>query len=98
MIANEMNRTSKLLGGNQGESRRLGYERVLRLTDLTIAQDVRPTLRRELLRWRDLSAQLYIADNAQPDEHRSAFRALLLLHPVTARQIPFLLGPGASDA
>jgi len=31
MIGNEMNRTSKLLADSAPESRRLGYERVLRL-------------------------------------------------------------------
>jgi hypothetical protein len=44
-----------------------------------------------MLRWRDLIAALYMADTAQPDQHRSAFRVLLLSRPVAAQQIPLLL-------
>ena len=91
MIANEMNRTSKRLADPGSESRRLGYERVLRLTDLTLAAGVRPALRRELLRWRDLAGVLYVAHTADAVAHRAALRALLQLHPVAARQIPVLL-------
>jgi hypothetical protein len=49
MIANEMNRTTRVLADEDPGSRRRGYERVLRLTDLTIATGSRPALRRELL-------------------------------------------------
>jgi hypothetical protein len=91
MIANEMNRTSKRLGDPEPRSRRLGYERVLRLTDLTLAARVRPALRRELLRWRDLAGVLYLTDTADAPAHHAAFRALLQLHPAAARQIPVLL-------
>lgn len=89
MIANEMNRAGKLFG--PGNEERLGnaYERVLNLTDLTVRVNARRSLRRELLRWRDLVAQLYLA--AEPQAHRTAFRALLLLNPEAAKQIPFLL-------
>jgi len=92
MIGNEMNRTSKLLADDMTESRRLGYERVLRLTDLTIASANRSAFRREVLRWRDLAARLFISSDPEPDAHRSALRALLLMHPVAARQIPLLSG------
>jgi hypothetical protein len=91
MIGNEMNRISRLLADDAAASRKLGYERILRLTDLTVVQDVRPAFRRELLRWRDLAAQLYVAEKPDPDAHRSVFRTLLLLHPESARQIPLLL-------
>ena len=46
----------------------------------------------ELLRWRDLIAELYIAGHGNPTAHRAAFRALLQLRPHAARQIPLLLG------
>jgi hypothetical protein len=91
MIGNEMNRTSKRLAAPSPEPRRLGYERVLRLTDLTLEAGVRPGLRRELLRWRGLAAALYVAEAADVAAHRAAFRALLQLHPTSASQIPFLL-------
>ena len=98
MIANEMNRTSRALGAADPAARRRGYERVLRLTDLTIATRPRPALRRELLRWRDLAAALFVADEARPDRHRAAFRALLQLRPAAAAQIPLLLDRGHARA
>jgi hypothetical protein len=91
MIGNEMNRTTKLLADAEPGPRRRGYERILRLTDLTLLTNTRPALRRELLRWRDLVAALYVAGAADPIAHRAAFRALLQLHPTAARQIPLLL-------
>lgn len=91
MIANEMNRTSRLLDDEDPGSRRRGYERVLRLTDLTVATRPRPALRRELLRWRDLIAELYVEDEAAADRHRAALRVLLQMRPAAARQIALLL-------
>jgi hypothetical protein len=90
MIANEMHRASKLMSAADAPSRRLAYERVLRLTDLTIAVQARPPLRRELLRWRDLAAALYAAPGADPDAHRALLRCLLRTTPVSARQIPYV--------
>jgi hypothetical protein len=62
------------------------------LTDLTVQGDLNPTLRRELLRWRDLIAELYVSGHGNPTAHRAAFRALLQLRPHAAKQIPLLLG------
>jgi hypothetical protein len=91
-VANEMNRASKLFAA-EDRSRLLNcYERVLRLVDLTVETSTKPALRRELLRWRDLVAELYLDPNPEPARHRAAFKAMLLLHPVAARQIPFVLG------
>ena len=52
MIANEMNRATRLMAAEDGHSRKLAYERVLRLADLTIEVNPQRSLRRELLRWR----------------------------------------------
>lgn len=90
MIANEMNRASSLLGKEDQPSRLLAYERVLRLVDLTVATRPRRGLRRELLRWRDLVAALYVAPAAEPEAHAAAFRALLRFTPAASRQIPHL--------
>jgi hypothetical protein len=89
MIGNEMNRAGKLFGPGNEERLENAYERVLNLTDLTVRVNARRSLRRELLRWRDLVAQLYL--RGEPQAHRTAFRALLLLNPEAAKQIPFLL-------
>lgn len=94
MIANEMNRAANLMGEHDAVSRRLAYERVLRLTDLTVQAHPRPALRRELLRWRDVVAALYLTDTAEPVAHTGAFRALLQLHPLTAQQISLLRHAG----
>ncbi len=94
MVANEMHRASKLLDPPDRDRLRLAHERVLRLADLTIQAAARPSLRRELLRWRDLVAELYISPAPDRAAHASALRALLLLHPAAARQVG-LLAPGA---
>ena len=88
MIANEMNRAGRFDTPEGLPHRRLGYERVLRLLDLTVQVDPRPTLRRELLRWRDLVAEMYVSAQPELSRHRDVFRALLLLHPESAAQIP----------
>ena len=90
MVANEMNRGSKLMSQEHRERLARAYERVLRLVDLTIQSQPRRGLRRELLRWRDLIAELYVSPEADPTRHRMAFRALLHLTPASARQIPFV--------
>lgn len=87
MIANEMNRATKLMAPIDRD-RRLGcYARALQLTDLTVAVQPRRALRRELLRWRDLVAQLYCALAADPVAHEAALRCLLRFTPVVARQL-----------
>lgn len=92
MIGNEMNRATRLLGEADREGLRRGYARVLRLTDLTLGSGLRPALLRELLRWREVAAGLYAADQVDPEAHTATFRALLQLRPIAAKQIPFLLG------
>ncbi len=91
MIANEMNRASSLLGDEDLSSLRRTYERVLRLLDLTVATQTRRGLRKELLRWRDLVAALYVASRAEARAHAAAFRCLLQFTPAASRQIPHLL-------
>ena len=92
MIANEMHRATTLQGSPDRATLERAYERVLRLTDLTVAVQPKLTRRRELLRWRDLVAALFISADAAPASHRDVLRALLLLRPAAAKQIPLLLG------
>ena len=91
-IANEMNRASKLLGGGDVPRLRNAYERVLALADLTIAVNPSRSLRRELLRWRDLVAEQYVAETPDFRAHAAAFRALLQFHPATWQQLPYVTG------
>ena len=89
MIANEMNRASRLFGPGDRQRLANAYERVLRLADLTVEVQPSRSLRRELLRWRELAGSVYLeADEAL---HLALFRALLLLTPATAKQLPYLL-------
>lgn len=92
MIGNEMNRGLKLARAGRSQSLRRGYERALRLVDLTAGLDLRPALRRELLRWRELLAELYISEDVDPEVHEAVFRILLQIRPGPARQIPQVLG------
>lgn len=90
MVGNEMNRAARLMGAADRASRQLAYERVLRLVDLTVAVAERRASRRELLRWRDLVAELYLDGTPQPGLHRAAFRVLLRHTPVSAAQVAAL--------
>jgi len=92
MIGNEMNRASRLLGLPDERSLRACYERVLALVDLTVKTQNSLTRRRELLRWRDLAAELFIADRSRPEAHATAFLSLLRFTPASYAQIPFVLG------
>lgn len=92
MVGNELNRGRKFLHRNESESLRLAYERALRLTDLTIAVQSRPALRRELLRWREVLGELYLAPEPDARGHDAALRCLLQMTPAASRQVALLLG------
>lgn len=89
MIANEMHRGTRL---TEPAALRRCYERVLRLTDLTVEVAVGFAFRRELLRWRDGVAELYLAPRPAPERHRQLLLCLLLTTKEAARQRPFVLG------
>jgi hypothetical protein len=63
----------------------------LNLTDLTIRVQKRSSFLREILRWRDLIAALYISEEPDIGDHNDAFRVLLLFTPVAAEQIPYVI-------
>ncbi len=93
MIANEMNRARKLMAPDDRARLENCYERVLRLVDLTVRVHSRPGLWKEILRWRDLIAGLYIAPESSLEEHDRAFRCLLTFTPAAYQQLPLVLGP-----
>lgn len=90
MIANEMNRARKFMTAQGDASRAHAYERILRLTDLTVRVRPIPALRRELLRWRDLVAELYVTNQANRERHDAALRCLLAFTAESYRQVAFL--------
>jgi len=77
----------KLVAPDDAARRASAYERVLRLTDLTIQTRVRWGARRELLRWRDLAAALYVQPATDAMEHEAAVRCLLRFTPEASRQL-----------
>jgi hypothetical protein len=87
-----MNRGSKLFGHDDRGRLRNTYERVLALTDLTAGLPVRSAFRKEILRWRDLVAQLYLdlcrEGSVCMEAHARAFECLLLFTPEAARLRP----------
>lgn len=89
-VAVELHRTRGFLGEGDGDSRRLGYERVLRLTDLTVRSQKHLGFRRELLRWRDVIAELYLRDTPDPETHELALKLVLQLDPVASEQVRYL--------
>lgn len=94
MIGNEMNRARKHLESADTDGLRNCYERILNLTDLTIGANSKRTLIRELLRWRDLIANLYIRtyESVPRDEdHKMAFKSLLLFTPEASKQRTYVL-------
>jgi hypothetical protein len=95
MIANEMNRARKLMTDEDRERRLDSYARILQLTDLTVQVQTRSAVRRELLRWRDLVAELYLAARPDPSTFDAVFRCLLQFTPAAHAQIQYLL-PEAS--
>jgi len=98
-IANEMNRASKLFRAEDRERLLRAYERVLALVDLAVEVNHGRSPRRELLRWRGLVAEQYVAQAPDPQLHARCFRALLQLHPETWRQLPFVtLNPAPPPA
>jgi len=88
MIATEMHRGRLAVAP---EEVRRAYERVLRLTDLTIQATEQPTFRRELLRWRDGIAELYLEARPAPERHQALLHVLLLMSREASRQRPYVL-------
>lgn len=92
-IAAEMNRARKRILARDRAGLALAYERILNLVDLTVDVRAEAALRRELLLWRDLVAEMYVGEAAALEAHDAAFRALLSLVPAGYVQIAELLRP-----
>lgn len=87
MIANEMHRGLFSMQPEHELDLRRSYERVLRLVDLTIEAGARRNSRRELLRWRDVVAELYVREGTDQAAHALALRVLLQMRGECAKQI-----------
>jgi hypothetical protein len=89
-IGAEMQRALKFLRTERSLERRACYERAMALVDLTVQVQPNAGLRRELLRWRGVIAELYLRPEPVPGTHRQALRVLLRLHPESAKQVAVL--------
>lgn len=89
-IGLELQRGLKHLRPDRALELRACYERALSLVDLTVEVRPDPRLRRELLRWREVVAGLYLLPEPDARLHRQALRVLLRLHPESAKQIAVL--------
>ncbi len=90
MIANEMHRGLSAMRPERFPSLKLGYERVFSLVDLTVEAQSNRGLRRELLRWRDVIAELYLREDSDRATHALALRVLLQMTPEAAKQVTLL--------
>lgn len=98
MIANEAHRTARVIDLGAWDRVHTGLERVLQLTDLTIACATSPTRRRELLRWRDLAAALYLQERPDAEQHTKALLCLLQFTPTAYQQTEALFGPETTSS
>lgn len=89
-IGVEMHRATSALRPDRLASLRAGYERALQLVDLTVEVNANASLRRELLLWRGVVAELALRDEPDPELHRQALKVLLELHPESAGQVAIL--------
>lgn len=89
-IGVEMQRAMKFLRVERTRELHACYERTMALVDLTVTVQENPRLRRELLRWRDVIAGLYLRNEPDAALHRQALRVLLNLHPESAKQVAIL--------
>lgn len=85
MIACEFSRVHNLLGSASAGVIRECYERAMELLDLC-TYDVKWTSRyRELLRFREVMGELYLADPPAREANMLLYKTLMEWHPVTAR-------------
>ena len=79
MIANELNRAKNWIIKGDSEEVRNCYERAFELIDLTVSVSVRRKALRELLRFREMLAEVYIKKQLDLKLNQKLFHVLLLL-------------------
>jgi hypothetical protein len=80
MIANEMNRAQNWLEKQQFTDANKCYERAFELTDLTVEDSKWTGAIKELLRFREILAELYIQQQKDIKLNQLAYRALICLN------------------
>lgn len=79
MIASEINRAGSWIAKNDFSEVKLCYERAMELLYLTIATLKDKKKLRELLRFKEMLAMLYIKDSPDINENSSLLKVLVLL-------------------
>ncbi len=87
LIAEELQRATKLTTLDDRKRRRNSFERVFELADLTIAGERSPGRLRELQRWREILGDSYLAPNPDAAADRALLRALLRMNPQNAPRV-----------
>lgn len=80
MIANELNRAKNWIIKNDPQEVKNCYERAFELIDLTAAVSTNRNLLKELLRFREIFAKLYLEKRVNGEMNRKLFDVLLLLN------------------
>jgi hypothetical protein len=88
MIGNEINRAGNWIERNDPDEVNSCYERALELVDLTLATVVRPGLRKELLRYREVLGLQYLATSKNFLVNQALYRVLLSLDPGSFAVLP----------
>jgi hypothetical protein len=81
MIANELNRAGNWIKKDQILEINMCYERSFELIDLTVEDNKWSGRLRELLRLREILADLYIQKSKDAKLNRLAYDALISMHP-----------------
>lgn len=92
MIANEMNRASKLFAPASRAALLGCYTRILVLADLTAAMPHPRGFRREMLRFRELVGAQFVSAEPDQETHGRLFYALLAFTPESYRQVAHVTG------
>jgi hypothetical protein len=85
MIACEFSRVLSLLSHPMVPQVRECYERAMELLDLCTYDAKWSSRRRELLRFREVMGELYVADIPSREAHMVLYKTLMEWHPMTAR-------------
>jgi len=79
MIANELNRAKNLIANKRYKASDLCYERAFELTDLTSSDPKWRGKLKELRRFRELLAELYISEHKDEQKNDLLYKGLLRL-------------------
>ena len=81
MIANELNRAANWIEKSQNLESNMCYERAFELIDLTVEDNKWRGRLKELLRLREILAELYLQESKDGKLNRLAYDAIISMNP-----------------